>query len=94
VARRSRRRWRTMIFVDEAAFSLLPFMTHPDSPRGQTPVWRVPLMRDHLSVITAITSAGRLFAQVQEEAVRGPAIVAFLRQWLRQVRGQLLASCS
>ena len=57
---------------------------------GQTPVLRTPLTSDHLSVISAVTPDGRLFAPVQDEACRGPAVVAFLRQLLRQVRGKLL----
>ncbi len=51
---------------------------------------RAPLSYDHLSVISALTPDGRLFTRVQEQAFRGPAIVAFLRQLLRQVRGKLL----
>lgn len=57
---------------------------------GQTPILRAPLSYDHLSVISAITPDGRLFTHVQETAFRGPAIVAFLRHLLRQVRGKLL----
>ena len=57
---------------------------------GQTPILRAPLSYDHRSVISAITPDGRLFTHVQEAAFRGPAIVAFLRHLLRQVRGKLL----
>ncbi len=67
----------------------MPFVARTSAPRGQTPVLRAPLTRDHLSAISARTPDGRLLAHVQEEAFRGPAIVAFLRQ-LRQVRGKLL----
>ncbi len=51
---------------------------------------RAPLSRDHLSAISAVTADGRLYTHLQKEAFRGPAIVAFLRQLLRQVRGKLL----
>jgi transposase len=81
---------RTVIFADEAGFYPLPFVAHTYAPRGQTPVLRAPLTHDHLSVISAITPAGRLFTHIQAESVRGPAIVAFLRQLLRQIRGKLL----
>ena len=81
---------RTILFVDEAGFYLLPFVARTYAPRGQTPVLRAPLTRDHLSAISAVTPDGRLFTHVQQEAFRGPAIVAFLRQLLRQVRGKLL----
>ena len=81
---------RTILFVDEAGFYLLPFVARTYAPVGQTPVLRAPLTYDHLSVISAVTPDGRLFTHVQEEAFRGPTIVAFLRQLLRQVRGTLL----
>ena len=65
-------------------------MARTYSPVGRTPVLRAPLTRDHLSAISAITPDGRLFTHIQDEAVRGPAVVAFLRQLLRQIRGKLL----
>jgi transposase len=81
---------RTILFVDEAGFYLLPFVARTYAPCGQTPVLRAPLSYDHLSAISALTPDGRLFTHIQDEAFRGPAIVAFLRQLLRQVRGKLL----
>ena len=35
------------------------------APRGQTPVLRLPLTRDHLSAMSGITLDGRLFLQVR-----------------------------
>ena len=69
---------------------MLPFVARTYAPVGQTPVLRAPLTRDHLSTISAITPDGRLFTHIRDEAIRGPAIVAFLRQLLRRVRGKLL----
>jgi transposase len=68
----------------------LPFVARTYAPRGQTPVLRVPLTRDHLAAISALTLDGRLFTHIQTDPFRGPAIVAFLRQLLRQLRGKLL----
>ena len=68
----------------------MPFVARTYAPISQTPVLRVPLTRDHLAAISALTPDGRLFTHIQREAFRGPAIVAFLRQLLRQVRGKLL----
>ena len=87
---KARAEGRTILFVDEAGFYLLPFVARTYAPRGQTPVLRTPLTRDHLSAISAITLDGRLFTHIQTEAFRGPAVVAFLRQLLRQVPGKLL----
>jgi transposase len=60
------------------------------APRGQTPILRVPLTRDHLSVISGLTHDGRVFLQVRERAFRGPAVVRFLRHLLRHIAGKLL----
>ncbi len=81
---------RTIVFVDGAGFYLLPFVARSYAPVGQPPVLRVPLTRDHLSVISAITPDGRLFARIQNGASRGDTVVSFLRQLLRQIRGKLL----
>jgi transposase len=60
------------------------------APRGQTPIVRVKLTHDHLSVISAITLDGRLFVQVRKDNYDGEAVVGFLRLLLRKVRGKLL----
>lgn len=60
------------------------------APRGQTPTLRVPLTRDHLSAIGALTTDGRVLMPVQTEAFRGPRVVRFLRHLLRHLVGKLL----
>jgi transposase len=81
---------RTIVFIDEAAFYPLPFVARTYAQCGRTPVLRAPLTHDHLSVISAVTGDGRLFTHIQDGAFRGPTVVAFLGQLLRQVRGKLL----
>ncbi len=81
---------RTIVWVDEAGFYLLPARVRTYAPRGQTPVLRVPLTRDHVSAISALTSTGRVFMQVQRRAFRGPQVVRFLRHLLRHIPGKLL----
>ncbi len=81
---------RAIIWVDEAGFYLLPAKVRTYAPRGQTPILRVPLTRDHLSAISALTASGRLLMQVQAEAFRGPRVVRFLRHLLRHIPGKLL----
>lgn len=60
------------------------------APRGQTPVLRAPLTRDHLSLISGITEAGRLLVRMQDHAFNGADIVRFLRQWLRGLGSRLI----
>lgn len=80
------------MWVDEAGCSLLPARVRTYAPRGQTSILRVPLTRDHLSAISALTSTGRVCMQVQEWAFRGPHVVRFLRHLLRHLPGKLLVS--
>ena len=54
------------------------------------PVLRVPLTRDHLALIGAVTPTGRVLLQVRDHALRGPDVVRFLRHLLRHIPGQLL----
>lgn len=81
---------RTIIWIDQSGFYLLPMAVRTYAPRGQTPVLRVKLTRDHLAAISGITPDGRLFMQIQDHAYRGEDVVRFLRLLLRKIRGKLL----
>src|SRR6266511_2253147 len=70
---------RTIVWVDESGFYLLAGAVRTYAPRGETPILRVPLTRDHLSVIGGLTNRGRLLLQVRTQPFRGPTIVAFLK---------------
>jgi transposase len=78
------------VFIDEAGFYLLPALVRTYAPVGQTPLLRVPLSWDHLSVISAVTPQGRLYLMMQQEAFNGLAIVCFLKHLLRHLPGKLL----
>ena len=81
---------RTIVWVDEAGFYLLPMAVRTWAPRGQTPILRVPLTRDHLSAISGITPDGRLFLQVRPVSYDAAAVVGFLRVLLRKISGKIL----
>ena len=80
----------TIVWVDESGVYLLPLAVRTWAPRGQTPLLRVPLTRDHLSAISAITLDGRLFLQVRKDNYDGEAVVRFLRVLLRKLSGKVL----
>ncbi len=80
----------TIIWVDEAGFYLLPMAVRTWAPRGQTPVLRVPLTREHLSSISGITPDGRLFLQVRPTSYDAAGVVGFLRVLLRKISGKLV----
>jgi len=90
VEKKAEHEGRTIVFVDEAGFYLLPMAVSTYAPCGQTPVLHVPLTRDHLSVISGLTPDGKVYMLVQDTAFDGPAIVRFLRHLLRHIPGKLL----
>jgi 20S proteasome alpha/beta subunit len=59
---------RTIVWVDQSGFYLLPMAVRTSAPVGQTPVLRVKLTRDHLAAMSGITPDGRLLMQMQERA--------------------------
>lgn len=59
------------------------------APRGQTPVLRTKLTRDHLSAAAALTPDGKLYLQIQRDPFDGPSILRFLKRPLRQIPGKL-----
>jgi transposase len=79
-----------VVWVDESGFYPLPAVVRTYAPRGQTPVLHAPLTRDHLSVISGITAAGRLLVQVRDEPFRGPTIVRFLEHLVRHIKGNIM----
>jgi transposase len=89
VEKKAEREERTIVFVDEAGFYLLPGAVRTYAPRGQTPILKYPLW-DHLSVISAITLAGKLFTWTQERAFTGEDVVRFLKHLLSHIPDKLL----
>lgn len=81
---------RTVVWIDESAFYVLPARVRTYAPRGKTPHLRVMLTRDHLSAISAGTATGKLYVSVQERAFRGPDVVRFLKHLLAHLPGTLL----
>ena len=81
---------KTSVFIDEAGVQLLPAVERTYAPVGQTPVLVEEATHDHLSVISAVTAAGKLLTRVKEGAFCGEDVVAFLSQLERLLGGKLL----
>jgi transposase len=81
---------RTVVFVDQSGFYLLPMAVRTRAPVGETPALLETLTRDHLSVMAGVTPEGKLFTQTQEAAFNGSRVVHFLQHLLRQIEGKLL----
>jgi transposase len=66
--RKAARERRTLVFMDESGFYLMPGKVKTYGPRGQTPVIDKRLTRDHLSVMAGFTPAGKVYTLVRAEA--------------------------
>lgn len=81
---------RTILFVDESAFYLLPGVVRTWAPVGATPRLRCKLSRAHYSVISAITPTGELYLAMQTTAYDSAAVITFLEQVQAAIAGKLL----
>ena len=81
---------RTLVFVDEAGFYLLPSVVKTYAPMARTPVLRAKLTRDHLSVMGGMTPAGRVYTLVRQESLNGSHSVEFLVHLMRVATSRLL----
>jgi transposase len=81
---------QTILFLDESGFYPLPSVVRTSAPVGQTPVLREWYTRDHLSAISAISPAGKLYFRSQDRPINSDDVVAFLEHLLREVPGQMV----
>jgi transposase len=88
--RRARRERRALILEDESGFYLLPGVVKTYAPEGLTPVIREKQTRDHLSVMGAMTPAGRVYSLVRQESLNGLHCIEFLLHLLRVAGDRLL----
>ena len=81
---------RTLVFIDESGFYLLPGVVKTYGPKGKTPVIDKWLTRDHLSVMAGFTPAGKVYTLVRPESLSSSHSVVFLEHLLRQTGRRLL----
>src|SRR6266545_1995753 len=74
---------RTLVFVDEAGFYLLPSVVRTYAPCAHKPVLRAKLTRDHLSVMGGMTPTGRIYTLARQESLNGSHSVEFLVHLMR-----------
>ena len=87
---KAHRERRTLVFVDESGFYLLPGRVKTYAPRGHTPIVDECRTRDHLSVMGGITPDGRIYSLTRSDPLTGLESVAFLAHLLRQTGSRLL----
>lgn len=78
LVRQAKRERRTLVFVDESAFYLLPSKVRTYAPEGLTPVLRRRQTRDHLSVMGCVTIDGRFYTLARQVSLNGMHTIEFL----------------
>lgn len=81
---------RTLVFVDEAGFYLLPAVVRTYAPCAQTPVLHPKLTRDHLSVMGGMMPSGRIYTLARQESLNGLHSIEFLVHLLRLAGRRLM----
>ena len=87
---RARKERRALVFTDESGFYLLPAVVRTYGPKGETPVLPHRAGRDHLSVMGAVTGAGKVYAIVRRKPLNGLHSIKFLKHLMRQAGKPLL----
>jgi transposase len=87
---KARREDRTLVFVDESGFYLLPGVVKTYGPKGQTPVVDEWQTRDHLSVMGGVTIEGKVYSLVRPTSLNGMHSIAFLIHLGRLISGRVL----
>jgi transposase len=80
---RATRERRSLVFVDEAGFYVLPGVVKTYAPAGQPPVLTAWQTHDHVSVMGGLTPEGKLYVLVRQQALTGLHTIAFLEHLLR-----------
>jgi transposase len=88
--RRAQRERRELVFEDESGFYLVPGVVKTYAPKGQTPVLRSKVTRDHLSVMGGMTPAGKVYTLARQKSLNGLHSIEFLTHLLRVAGERLL----
>ena len=90
IQRQARQARRTLVFIGESGFYLLPSVVKTCAPRGRTPILKAWQTRDHLSVLGGLTPEGKIHTLVRQESLNGLHTVEFLMHLLREAGPRLL----
>lgn len=90
IRRQAHKERRTLVFIDESGFYLLPGVVKTYAPRGLTPILHEWQTRDHLSIMGALTSQGNVYTLVRQEPLNGLHTVLFLMHLLRVIGKRML----
>jgi len=80
----------TIVLADEAAFYTLPAVVRTWAPVGQTPLLPEALRYEHVSAISAVTPAGKLYLMSKLGSLKSADVIVFLQHLMEVIKGKLL----
>lgn len=82
---------RTILFVDEASFYLLPHVVRTWAPRGERPLLKWQAGWNHVSAAAAVSQEGKMWTRMQEGegSFSSTDVIAFLEQLLGSIKGKI-----
>lgn len=90
IKQRAKKERRSLVFIDESGFYLLPAVVRTDAPQGRRPVQKEWQTHDHLSVMGALTAQGKIYTLVRQRPLDGLDTIDFLVHLLRLAGERLL----
>jgi transposase len=81
---------RTIVYIDESAFSYCPSVCKTYSPKGVRPVLEHGFLRGGVQVISAISPSGKLYYQLKSSTLKGEDVAKFLEKLLYHFRSKNL----
>ena len=90
VRQQAKQEHRTLIFIDESGFYLLPEVVKTYAPKASRPVLKEWQTRDHLSVMGAVTPEGNVYSMVRQASLNGLDTIGFVIHLLRVAGNRLL----
>lgn len=90
VKERAKKARRTLVFIDESGFYLLPQVVRTYAPKGDRPRQKEWQTHDHLSVMGAVTAQGKIYTMVRQRSLDGLDTVDFLFHLLQVIGESLL----
>lgn len=87
---RANRENRSIVYVDESAFSYCPYVCKTYSPKGVRPILEHGYHRGGVQAISGVTPSGKIYYAIKSGTINGSDVVNFLTKLLYHFRSKNL----
>lgn len=86
IRRKAKKERAVILFADEASVALLPTAGKTWAKIGKTPIIRLTGKRGSISVISAISTTGKLLFKIPKKTVKSDEFITFIKQVMREIK--------